>query len=191
MTGVIGSASTQSVEPNFAAGFSLVEVTVSIGIIAFCLLAVVALLPSGLNSQQSAQDEARAASALNMVAAAAESLRFTSRSGGNATWTFPTYFSDDPTTPRTLYVTQPGWTFTFFIDEGGLIIPSSDTATAKRQTLHIRVYPPQIEGQPARIYAAVAWPYRATDTTSTTPDQMKGRAGFLDSSIAYTPQSSY
>jgi uncharacterized protein (TIGR02598 family) len=168
-----------------------VEVVLSLGIIAVCLLAVVALLPTGLSSQQSAQDEASAASALNMVASAAESVRFTGRGSGNATWVFPNYFSDDPANPKSVYVGQAAWTFSFFVDDGGLIIPTSDTVTTKRQTLHVRVAAPQVEGQPIRIYAAVAWPYKPTDTTGTLPSQMNGREGFLDSVIAYTPQSSY
>ena len=173
------------------AGFSLVEVVLSLGIIGVCLLSVVALLPTGLSSQQAAQDEARAASALNMVASAAESLRFTGRGSGNATWVFPNYLSDDSANPKSMFVGQTAWTFTFFVDDGGLVIPSSDTVTAKRQTLYVRVAPPQIEGQSTTIYAAVAWPYKSTDTTATTPAQMNGRQGFLDCLIAYTPQSPY
>jgi len=168
----------------------MVEVVMSLGIISICLLAVVALLPTGLNSQQAAQEEAHAVTALNMVTSAAESLRFTSRAGGNATWTFPSYFSDDPVTPRTVYVTQSEWTLTIFIDEAGLIIPSSDTTTVKRQTLYVSVYPPQVEGQAVRIYAAVAWPYKPSDGASTGPAQMRGRQGFVDALIAYTPKSS-
>jgi type II secretory pathway pseudopilin PulG len=49
-------------------GFSLVEVTVAIGITAFCLLAVVGLLPTGLKSIKSANEQAGAANVLGSIA---------------------------------------------------------------------------------------------------------------------------
>lgn len=175
-------------------GFSMIEVALAIGIIGFCLLAVIGLLPTGLQGQRSAQEQARASSAITMVASAAESLRFTTRDSlGNATWAFPRYFSDNPnpdTNPTTVSVAQSPWNFAFFVSEGGLIIASDDTTTAKRQTLYVKVYPPTVEGRPVQIYVAVAWPYKGTDSTNTTPTEMKGREGFLDSFVAYTPKAS-
>ena len=176
------------------AGFSMIEVTLAVGIIGFCLVAVIGLLPTGLRTQQDAQEEARAASALNMVASAAESLRFIGRPGGDATWAFPNYFSDDPdpSMSRTeVSVRQTAWNKTFFISEGGVIIPTSDATTIRRQTLFVRVYPPATEGRPVTIYAAVAWPYRPTDTNSTTREQMTGRQGYVDAVIAYTPKAPF
>ena len=172
----------------------MIEVTLAVGIIGFCLVAVIGLLPTGLRTQQDAQEEARAASALNMVASAAESLRFTGRPAGSATWAFPNYFSDDPdpsTSPTEVFVGQTAWNRTFFISEGGLIIPTSDTTTTRRQTLFVRVYPPVIEGRPVTIYAAVTWPYRPTDTNSTTRNQMSGRQGYVDAVVAYTPKAPF
>lgn len=175
-------------------GFSLIEVVLAIGVIGFCLLAVVGLLPTGLNGQRSAQEQARATSAINMVASAVESLRFTARDGsGNATWAFPQYFSDNPnpsSNPTLVKVTDVPAEYTFFVSDGGLIIPAGDTTSTKRQTLYVKVYPPAIEGRPVQIYAAIAWPYKPSDSNTTTPSQMAGREGFLDSYIAYTPKAS-
>jgi type II secretory pathway pseudopilin PulG len=179
--------------------FSLIEVVLSIGIIAFCLTAVLGLLPTGLSTQQRAQEEAKAASALNMVSAAVESLRRVSPgTSGHTTWAFPNYFSDNPnpsTTPTIVWVTQNPWTYTFFVDEGGLIIPTGNTTTPRRQVLYVRVYPPQIEGQVVRIYAAVAWPYRPgidqSGSNGTGPSQMTGRLGFAEQLVAYSPPSSF
>jgi len=42
-------------------GFSLVEVTLALGIAAFCLLAILALLPVGLNSNQASIEQTAAA----------------------------------------------------------------------------------------------------------------------------------
>lgn len=54
-------------------GFSLVEVTITIGIAAFCLLSVVGLLPLGLGTLKSAQDKTAAALALNQISQAIRS----------------------------------------------------------------------------------------------------------------------
>jgi hypothetical protein len=74
------------------------------------------------------------------------------------------------------------------VSEGGLIIPSADTTTTRRQTLFVKVTPPQVEGQPVKIYAAVAWPYKPTDSSSTTLAQMVGREGFMDTFVAFAPK---
>ena len=166
----------------------MIELALSIGVFGFCLLAVVGLLPTGLNTQRLSQEQSRAGSALDMVYSAAQSLRYTGRASGNATWSFPTYFSDSGTA-AVVWVSQGAWNYTFYVSDGGLIIPSSDTTTTRRQTLYIKVTPPQIEGQPVKIYAAVAWPYRPTDNSGTTPAQLAGREGFMDTIVAFTPKS--
>jgi len=57
-------------------GFSLVEVTLALGVAAFCLLAVFGLLPIGLKTQQSAIEQT---AATRIVSAAASDLRNTAR----------------------------------------------------------------------------------------------------------------
>jgi uncharacterized protein (TIGR02598 family) len=74
--------------------FSMIELALAIGIFGFCLLAVIGLLPTGLNTQRLSQEQSRAGSALDMVYSAAQSVRYTGRTAGNATWSFPAYFSD-------------------------------------------------------------------------------------------------
>lgn len=167
----------------------MIEVVLAIGVLGFCLLALIGLLPTGLGSQRAAQEQARASSAIDMVASAVESLRYTTRSAGNVTWAFPSYFSDN-SGPFLVWTTQPPWSYTFFVSDGGLIIPAADTTTAKRQSLYVKVYPPASDGKPVQIYVAVAWPYKGSDTNATTPADMKGRAGYLDSIVAYTPKAS-
>lgn len=180
--------------PSSTAAFSMIEVTLAVGIIGFSLVTVLALLPVGLRTQQDSQEEARAASALNMVASAAESLRAVSPPGSNPTWAFPNYFSDSPdpsSSPTLVSLSQTPWSVTFFISEGGLIIPTSDTTTTRRQTLHVRVFPPQANGQPITIHAAVAWPSRPSDTSATPLTDLVGRQGFSEALVAYTPQATF
>jgi type II secretory pathway pseudopilin PulG len=176
------------------AGFSLIEVTLAVGIIGFCLIAVLGLLPTGLNTYQVAQEESRAGSALDMVASAIESLHPMPRTTVNSTWAFPNYFSNNPdlsNNPTVVWVTQNPWNYTFFLSDGGQIIANTDMTTRRRQTLYVRVYPPHAEGQAVQIYAAIAWPYKASDTNTTSPAEMLGRQGFIDTFVAYTPKPSY
>lgn len=171
-----------------SAGFSMIEITLAIGVFGFCLLAVVGLLPTGMKTQRASQEQSRAGSALDMVYAAVQSLRFTDRSSGHPTWAFPAYFSNS-SSAFLVWVSQSQYNFTFFVGEGGLIIPDGDTTTQRKQTLYVKVFPPQIEGQPVQIYAALAWPYKPTDNNTTTPDQMTDREGFLDTFVAFNPKA--
>ena len=176
----------------YLSGFSIIEVALALGIMGVSIIAIVGLLPAGLNTHNTAQEQARATSALNMVSSAAESLRYYNPQNAQPTWAFPQYFSDNPTpltSPTIVWVGQDPWTFTFFVSDGGMIIPNNDTTTRRRQTLHVHVYPPETFGQPVRIYAAVAWPYKPTDATDTIPTEMLGRQGFVDTVVTFTPTS--
>jgi len=51
------------------AGFSLIEVTIALGIAAFCLITVFALLPLGLNSNQNSFEQTAAAGIATAIAA--------------------------------------------------------------------------------------------------------------------------
>lgn len=182
-----------------ARAFSIIEVTLAVGIIGICLIAVVGLLPTGLNTHQIAQEEARAASALNMVASAAGSLHYYNPQNAQPTWAFPVYFSDSPTPetdPTIVWVTQTPWSFTFFVGEGGTIISRSDTTTVHRQLLYVRVQPPQTTTQPVRLYAAVVWPAKPTDRSGrddqgTGLSEMSGRQGFVETFVTFKPKLQY
>ena len=53
--------------PRERAGFSLVEVTLALGVMAICLIAVFGLLPAGLNSNQAAIQQTAASAVLTMI----------------------------------------------------------------------------------------------------------------------------
>jgi uncharacterized protein (TIGR02598 family) len=63
-------------------GFSLVEVTLALGIAAFCLIAVFGLMPIGVQTNRNATSQTRAA---NIMAAVLADLRATTKTPG--TWT--------------------------------------------------------------------------------------------------------
>jgi uncharacterized protein (TIGR02598 family) len=60
----------------FASGFSLVEVTLALGIAAFCLIAVFGLMPVGVQANRNATSQT---AATNIVAAVIADLRATPR----------------------------------------------------------------------------------------------------------------
>jgi uncharacterized protein (TIGR02598 family) len=62
--------------------FSLVEVSMALGIAAFCLVTIFALLPVGLNSNKAAIEQTNA---MNVISAVAADLRATPASSGTAT----------------------------------------------------------------------------------------------------------
>lgn len=167
-------------------GFSLIEVTISLGILAFCMVAILGLIPVGLGSQQAAQEESRATAALNMVATAVRSA--TRDSGTAGEYKFPKYLSDNPA-PITYTVGTGAQAYTYLLQEDGMIRQSSASTAFPRQTLYIKVFPPAKEAQPVQVYAAVAWPSRPTDTSNVTVDKLKGRQGFIDTMIVYAPRN--
>ena len=56
-------------QPGGHQGFSLAEVTLALGITAFCLVTIFGLLPVGLNMDQNAVQQTEAANVLSMVVA--------------------------------------------------------------------------------------------------------------------------
>lgn len=173
--------------------FSLVEVTLALGVIAFALVALIGLLPTGLKSQQQAQEEAEAVSALNMVSTAVRGAKFTGRANGNATYALPFYFYDDSaarwsTDPTQFWVTQPQWEYTFQLLPDGTIRRKNDNTPAAK-TLYLKVTPPPHEGASVHVYAAVAWPAKPGDNHATNVSALKGRQGFKDTMIVYAPRN--
>lgn len=130
-----------------ASGFSLVEVTVAIGIVSFALLAVVGLLPVGLKSIKSATEQSAAA---NTLTALAESLRSAqSTDGTNYSFAFGGSTKDFKLGETNL----PPWTWTN-LDLGGA------TNTANRRIaarLEIRETPSADGSTPGRASVSVAW----------------------------------
>jgi len=82
------------------AGFSLVEVSLAIGVASFSLISMVALLPVGLSNAQSATTQT---GAVNVIAAIAADIR-TTQSAATAS----PRFQINPTTTGTLYFNGAG-----------------------------------------------------------------------------------
>jgi type II secretory pathway pseudopilin PulG len=190
------------------AGFSLVEVIVALGIVAFAFVGLLGIIPSGLSSFRQSVDQARALTALNMVASAVRNSKFDFIASGDANYSFPLFFSDSTTAatnPTKFFVRQPDYSLRFYLLEDGTI--SKSGATSAKAVLYLLVDPPGTNGAPAgnnmvagplKINAFVVWPYRpgtgtANDGASlpTTRTALAARIGtrsFLDTVITHYPE---
>lgn len=121
--------------------FSLVEVTVALGVTAFCLVAVFGLLPVGLKANQNSISQTAAASILSAVIA---DMRATPKSASSSV-----QFGITFGTETTLY----------FDNEGK---PSSSLGPNSRYQLKIR-FPSNGSGTTAATFAdlKVTWPAAA------------------------------
>jgi prepilin-type N-terminal cleavage/methylation domain-containing protein len=189
----------------YRAGFSLVEVIVAMGIVAFAFVGLLGIIPSGLSSFRQSVDQARALTALNMVASAVRNSKFDFIASGDANYSFPLFFSDSTTAatnPTKFFVRQPDYSLLFYILEDGTI--SKTGSASAKAVLYMLIDPPGTVGAtsvnnmaagPLKINAFVVWPYRPSldnpPTIPTTRTALAGRIGtrsFLDTVITHYPE---
>jgi uncharacterized protein (TIGR02598 family) len=128
-------------------GFSLVEVTLALGVAAFCLLAVFGLLPIGLKTQQTAIEQT---AATRIVSAAASDLRNTARTATASSLFAIPIPANTATSLSTLY-----------FDTEGRYSPAI-TANS-RHRLTITFSPNSTGGRGATfVHLLVSWPATAT-----------------------------
>lgn len=126
-----------------AAGFSLIEVVIALGIISFALVAVIGLLPTGLSSQREAVNQAFGTQALNDVAQAVQGIYLT-----NGVATFPPPIAAVPVTP--------GGTVNLPLYEDGSL---TNSAATRMGTVFIAQRPLLAGARP--VFVSVAWPQTA------------------------------
>jgi uncharacterized protein (TIGR02598 family) len=88
------------VKKQFISAFSLVELTVTIGIASFCLISVFGLMPVGVRTTRNATSQT---AATNIMAAVISDLRATSKANNNSS-----QFAITFGTPATLYFDDSG-----------------------------------------------------------------------------------
>lgn len=141
------------------AGFSLVEVTLALGVAAFCLIALFGLLPLGIQTNQSAISQTAAASVLSSVVA------------------------DLRATPKTS-LTSPQYEITFgservlyFDGEGRSVTPTDPNATPRYRITITFPASPIGTFAPTFVSLKVTWP-ALVDPATITP------AGFVETFAA-------
>jgi uncharacterized protein (TIGR02598 family) len=130
--------------------FSLVEVTLALGIAAFCLIAVFGLMPVGLQTNRNATSQT---AATNIIAAVVADLRATPKNSSTSSQFNITF----GTNPPPIYFDGQG-------QAASSLVPTSPTPFQPRYQLNITW-----TGSAALRYAdvKVTWPAAATPTNAT------------------------
>jgi uncharacterized protein (TIGR02598 family) len=158
------------------AGFSLVEVVVAIGIVAFGMLAVVGLLPTGLKIARNSAEQAQAA---NLVAALAESVRGASTTNGtNYVYAFAeeSRFYDIGGSATTLQISN-------------LTLEGRVDDAAGRLVAAVTITPPPNAATNGRAVISVAWPAVAGPAWNSASGTWDAKAeGAVTTAIQFLPR---
>lgn len=127
-------------------GFSLVEVVLALGIVSFCLLSVVGLLPVGLAAVKNGNDESAASNALTQVASAIRNAKST-----NGIYSASGPFSG-------IAWTLNGATNVFPVT---LALSGQPTGNQIRMNAHVEIIAPADNTSIGRAKISVAWPASA------------------------------
>lgn len=135
---------------NHLSGFSLVEVVLAIGIVAFALIAIVALVPMSLRLAGESEDETRAANLLGAIIAERQSTpisKFTER------------FKLEALTNAA----GSSLTNSFGITDDGEY-SGSDMGKARYRVSYTIKYPPNGRADPCILWLRVSWPAQNTNS---------------------------
>lgn len=161
------------------AGFSLVEACMAIGLVAFCLVALLGLFQIGLNQERQAVDQVRAA---HILAAVSDEFRGLGRlpDGSGSTQTRGArYELQLPSSGGS--VLQPSTSLK--VDEQGEIATANEA-----YVVHYWITPPTAtQGiyAPYRLKAIVAWPGSAIIKGSAESPELKNTRGYVETTLEF------
>lgn len=159
-----------------AGGFSLIEVTIAIGIVTFCLIAILGLLPTGLKAVKNANEEAGAANVLNAIAS---SLRNANSTNGI---NYSASFAGQPIT----YTVGGGTVSNAWPN---LTLEGTTNATWKRLSAILLITPPSDNmATNGRATISVAWSAAANPQWNPSSNSWSRAEGFLTSGIQFRPR---
>jgi uncharacterized protein (TIGR02598 family) len=145
--------------PPVCGGFSLVEITLALGVAAVCLIAVMGLLPVGLKTQQASVSQTKANAVISQVI---DDLRADVRlppgqaSKAQGQWSNLHGHWAAVATPDTLYFTNDG-------DQTGSVNQSPAPPDAALRATVTYLFPPTATTSIAKI--TVSWPAAQSDLT--------------------------
>jgi uncharacterized protein (TIGR02598 family) len=140
-----------------ASAFSLVEVTLALGVAAFALVAVLGLLPAGIQTNQASIQQTTANAILSQVITDMRSAPRFPPGLGVATKQFTHPFPNAPSQKNTVPL--------YFHNDGSPSGPASDATTADADTTFYATvtFLSGTGGRAATLYdVKVAWPYAAS-----------------------------
>lgn len=158
-----------SVSSRRADGFSLIEIAVAIGIISFSLMSLVGLLPVGLNSMKTAQEQAGGA---NCLAQIANSIRTATMTSGSCQVVGP-YSGLSWSEPNTLTNISLGGT------------PTA-TLFDQRLAAHVEIKVQPTASSPGEAFISVAWPNRAAWNAGT--NNWSNAQGSISTWLIFSPE---
>ena len=120
------------------AAFSLVEVTLALGVATFCLLTLVALLPTGLKTEQSASEET---ASMNIGAGILADLRAYDVNSSNAYVTTPAATPGSPRYQLVMPASTPQQTVLYLDADGSPLTTSDAVARSGRYTAVLTLVP--------------------------------------------------
>ncbi len=182
--------SLRAIHPPTSRGFTLVEVTLSLGIFAFAIIAIMGMLPVGLQTAQDAYRQNDARAVMSAATAAIRGAR--SKSGAaNPTWQFGDWLSDQQApqlNPTEVWVGQEPYELMFTILDTGEIRDGSAQGGAPAGKLRVKITPPSSKIDPVRAEISYAWPSAAAWDSSN--KKWNNSAGSVSTVIyAQLPQS--
>ncbi|MFZ4779041.1 MAG: hypothetical protein ACOYM3_27055, partial [Terrimicrobiaceae bacterium] len=133
----------------FGLAFSLIEVVLALGLISFALVAIMGLLPTALNSQQQAVNQAFGAQALNDVSQALQGA-YTTNNG--ASYTFPAPLRD--------VLVGSGSASLSLYEDGSL----TNSSVPRKGTVFVEQKP--LAGDVHPVFISVAWAQGAARNAS-------------------------
>jgi len=132
--------------------FSLVEVALALGIMAFCLVAIIGLIPVGISSQQASAGQMKAVLAMEAMATCLRGMTRDSNSHCHVMLPGAELMELD-------FV--PGgepFSFSCGFTENGTFSGADDFGWTRCGTLHIQLHPPASDDETGRAYLTAAWP---------------------------------
>jgi len=137
--------------------FSLVEVTLAIGVFSFCLISLVGLMPVGLTAVKSAHEEAAAVNCLSYLAT---SIRKAGADVSGTNYVALGCFSNS------LSWSLGGSDFATTLSPLSMGGTPAATGFDQRLVARVEIHPPAGPATPGSARISVAWPQSATWTTN-------------------------
>jgi type II secretory pathway pseudopilin PulG len=168
------------------AAFSLVEVTLALGVMAFCLVALLGLLPVGMNSNRAALEQTAAASVANAVAVDLRQTPLAVTGSANPSLSHrksPRFQIPVPLPATSAPTPTPSPVTMFFTEDGtaaGAVGADADPTTNPRYRVSSTFYPPVspsslFNQHPATLVKIqVTWPALADPSAAATPTNFSG-----------------
>jgi type II secretory pathway pseudopilin PulG len=163
-----------------SSAFSLVEVTLALGIVSFALVAVIGLLPVGLKSIKNANEQAGAANVLNAIAGSLRTASSTNASN------FFGRFAD-----RDIQYAVGGSASSFVWSNLTLEGTQEDASGNPPKRLSARLeilQAPANLSTPGRAIVSVAWSAQANPGWDSTANRWTGADGSITSGIQFLPR---